>query len=434
MKKTKLLALVTTLALAAILVLGGCSTSNSNSSSSSSAKSSKPITITYWHRMTGSWDKAQQKLIDKFNKSQTKYKVVATSQGSYDALQQKIMTAAKSKTLPTMAQAPYTNIGDYVKSDLLLPLDSEVNSGPNKLSASEKKDIVPAFWATGTYQGKQYATPYSLSTRVLFYNEDLLKKYNLQVPKTWEQLASYGDTLKKDKLYTLIFDSSYDMELEGMAYAAGSQFVTPKLKVNMDNPKTVAAENTIMDLINKGYARTAQEDKYFSYPFAASKTVFGIGSSATIPALLQQAPKTLHWNTALVPTYNGKSTSALAGNVNVVFKGASKAQQDGAWAFMKFLMKTDNTAQWAVDSGYTPVTKSGVKSDIYQNYLKKVPQFKAAAEANDYSFASTIFAGYGEFRNNLLEFVDRTVTNKSDPTAGLKDLQTKTEKTIQENK
>ncbi|MCI1891572.1 MAG: ABC transporter substrate-binding protein [Schleiferilactobacillus harbinensis] len=432
MKKTKLLALVSTLALAAMLIMAGCSNSNSSSSSSSS-KSTKPVTITYWHRMTGSWDKAQQKLIDKFNKSQNKYKVVATSQGSYDALQQKIMAAAKSKTLPVMAQAPYTNIGDYVKSSLLQPLDSEINSGANKWTADEKADVDPAFWATGTYKGKQYATPYSLSTRVLFYNKDLLKKYNLKVPKTWEELASYGETLKKDNLYTLIFDSSYDMELEGMAYAAGSQYVTPKLKVNMDNPKTIKAENTLMDLINKGYARTAGEDKYFSYPFSASKTVFGIGSSATIPALLQQAPKTLNWDTALVPEYNGKSTSALAGNDNVVFKGATKAQQDGAWAFMKFLMKTDNTAQWAVDSGYTPVTKSGVQSKIYQNYLKKVPQFKAAAEANDHSFASTIFAGYGEFRNNLLEFVDHTVTKKADPTAELKTLQQKTEQTIKEN-
>ena len=130
---------------AILLLLTACGKQGSAAKSSSSA----PVKITYWHRMTGTYEKSLNKLITKFNNSQKKYKVVATSQGSYNALQQKIMAAGKSKTLPTMAQSPYTNIGDYVKNQLLLPFDSEMLNGSNKLSNRQLKDIYPSFFSGG---------------------------------------------------------------------------------------------------------------------------------------------------------------------------------------------------------------------------------------------------------------------------------------------
>ena len=149
---------------AILLLLTACGKQGSAAKSSSSA----PVKITYWHRMTGTYEKSLNKLITKFNNSQKKYKVVATSQGSYNALQQKIMAAGKSKTLPTMAQSPYTNIGDYVKNQLLLPFDSEMLNGSNKLSNRQLKDIYPSFLAAGKYDGKYYGLPFSVSTSVLF--------------------------------------------------------------------------------------------------------------------------------------------------------------------------------------------------------------------------------------------------------------------------
>lgn len=65
---TKRMSRVLALAVGALLTVGlvGCGNSSSQSKS-------EPVKITYWHRMTGSWNKAQQKTIDDFNKSQSKY-------------------------------------------------------------------------------------------------------------------------------------------------------------------------------------------------------------------------------------------------------------------------------------------------------------------------------------------------------------------------
>lgn len=72
------------------LALTACS-----SGGSSAPKSSKgPVTITFWHRMTGNYNKALESYIKIFNSSQKQYKVVATSQGSYDNLQKKYLASA----------------------------------------------------------------------------------------------------------------------------------------------------------------------------------------------------------------------------------------------------------------------------------------------------------------------------------------------------
>ena len=81
---------------AVLLLLTACGKQGTATKSSSSA----PVKITYWHRMTGTYDKSLNKLITKFNQSQKKYKVVATSQGSYNALQQKVVTANQKRCRP----------------------------------------------------------------------------------------------------------------------------------------------------------------------------------------------------------------------------------------------------------------------------------------------------------------------------------------------
>ncbi|WP_203663143.1 ABC transporter substrate-binding protein [Lacticaseibacillus sp. 53-4] len=424
---TKRMSRVLALAFGALLTVGlvGCGNSGSQSKS-------EPVKITYWHRMTGAWNKAQQKTIDAFNKSQSKYKVVATSQGSYDALQQKLMAAAKSKTLPVMAQAPTTNIGDYVKNDFLIPWDSQMLHGSNKLSAAQLSDIYPSFLKAGEYKGKYYGLPYSESTQVLFYNETLMKKYNLAMPKTWDDIEKMGPALKKEGLATLAMDQSYDVQLEGMAMQAGHKLITADGKANLNAPTTLAAVDKILSLRKAGYVKTAGTDYYFTVAFSQQKAVFGIGSSSSIGSV--QAPKGMQWGTATVPSFaNDSVAEPLNGNDNVLFKGASKAQQQGAWAFQKFLLKKQNAAYWAKKSGYVPITKSATQSATYRDYLKANPTFKAAVDASDTAFASTVFAGYGDYRNDLMDTVDSTISKGTSGKDAFDALQKKTEAILKEN-
>ncbi|MGO3590322.1 ABC transporter substrate-binding protein [Leuconostoc falkenbergense] len=393
----------------------------------------KPVKVTFWHAMAGPYKDALQKRIDAFNKSQSKYKIVATAQGDYTTLNQKIMAGAKSKTLPVMAQATYTQVPDYVKDGIVTSLQSQVD-GKNGLSKKQLNNIYSGFLQQSKYKGEFYSTPFSASVREMFYNKTLLKKYNLSVPKTWDDIAKMSDVLKKDGIATVGFDKSFDMEWNSMVRSAGVSLVTSKDKVNVDSKKAVAAAKLITDMVADGTAKTAGSDIYGTTNFVNSKTALTFSSSAGITATQAAAAKDFDWGTAPLPSYKGKSATVLAGNSLVVTATASKKQQAGAWAFMKYLMSDKQTEKWAEATGYLPITKKATKSSAYKAYLKKNPLAKAASDSLPGAFSDTAFLGYQDYRTNLLNAVDSMLTKKTPAADALKTLSDQTKKTLKENK
>lgn len=423
MKRTVTGIALLVVSLSLTFLLAGCGAKNQQSTTA-------PIKITYWHRMTGSYNQALNHLITKFNRSQSRYKVVGVSQGSYDALQQKIVAAAKSKTLPVMAQTPYTNIGDYVKDGLIVPFDTYMTKGTTKLSAAQRADIYPSFLKTGYYQGHYYGLPFSVSDTLLFYNRKLMKQYHVTLPKTWSELQSTAKNWSHPSIALLALDQSYDVPLESMAHQAQHPLITAKRQANLAAPTTLQAVETLLGLRQTKALHTAGNDWYFTVAFLNQRAIFGLGSSASIPEVLAQAGSNLEWGTTEIPAFLGNNESVLNGNDNVLFKGSTKAQQRGAWAFQKFLLKAQNTAYWAQKTGYVPVTKAGTRYPSYQAYLKKTPVYQAAITAAHHSFASTVFAGYSTYRNNLLNAVDATLTKKVSGKAAFTALQQQTQQLL----
>ncbi|MDF3333217.1 ABC transporter substrate-binding protein [Lacticaseibacillus rhamnosus] len=424
MKRRWLLSIATGLM---ALALTACS-----SGGSSTSKSSKgPVTITFWHRMTGNYNKALESYIKTFNSSQKQYKVVATSQGSYDNLQKKYLASAKSRTLPTIGQVTDTIIPEYVHDGMLVNIDQQVK---DQFSSAELKSIYPGIATNLKYHGSYYQIPFATGTRIMFYNKDILDKYHLSVPKTWSELEKIGQQLKGDGITGVAFNKSYDFEFETLAYDAGNRLITPKYQAKIDTPASIKAMTAITSMLQDKTAVTAGLDNYFNVPFVQGKIFAGFGSSATIQQIASTAPKDMHWGTAVMPSFEGKASSVLGNNGISVFKGASAAQVKGAVKFMKFLMSKKIQTQWAKASGYVPVVSTATKSSAYQAYLKANPPYQAAIKAYDDAFSSTPFIGYNTYRNNLLDAVDQTVSKKAAPKTVLTQLQKQAETILKDNR
>lgn len=419
--------------LAAILSLlfmfVGCSSSSSKSSSSASGskdeKTTKKVQIVFWHRMTGTWQTALNKVIDDFNKSQDKYEVKGITQGSIDQLKQKVMAASRSKTLPTITQLPYTSIPDYITQGLLEPVS---------FTSEQRADMYPAILASTQYKGKSYSVPFADSTQLLFINDQLAKKYNLKTPENWDQVKTIGQQLKKDKIFAMSLDQSYDMPLESMVNEAGYPYVTKDGKANLSKPEFVAAVNTILSLKKEGFLKTAGEDQYGSVAMLNDKAVYGIGSSANIGEFTNRAKKGQTFSTAVIPAYKGKNGNVISANNLVLFKSASADQQKGAKAFFNYLLKPEVAAYWAKKSGYVPMTKSAMKEKSYQDYIAKNPSYQAVEKSLDNAYASNQFAGYDNFRTKLLTAIDSTLTTNTSAEKAFTALQKETETILEQNK
>lgn len=418
MKKVIRNGLLLIVTLTASMTLAGCGQQRTSQSTR--------VTVTFWHGMTGHNKTVLQGLVQDFNRSQSTYRVVANGQGTFSNLQQKIMTAAKSKTLPTIAQTSYTNVPNYVKGGLIAPFNTD-------LSAKELAGIRPVFLKAGQYQGNQYALPFSKSVRIMYYNQRLLKQLNLKVPTTWKAVHHVGQVAQQHGLTGLALDRAYLGELDDLAHAAGQPLVTTSLKVNAAAPQTVDAVQPLAHMLKTGTAKTAGADNYGNVRFLKGRTVLYCGSSAALGIIQASAPKDFQWGTTQTPSYQGQRANCVAGNDLVRFKTGTKAQRQGGAAFIKYLLQNRQTIRWATQTGYLPVTTAATTTASYQRYLKKHPKFKAAASELKTSYTDPAFLGYSQYLTALQTTADDLAVKHVAAATALNKLQQTTETIIKTN-
>lgn len=429
------------LALASALLLGACGNTNDQTtteqSQASTGSSAEPVEITFWHAMNGPQQEALTDLVKAFNESQDRYEVKAQGQGDYDTLSQKVMAAGVSKDLPTLAQATPSNIADWTHNKLLTPLDDLIK-GKNGFSDAELNDIYPGFMDGVKYEGQLMGMPFSKSVRVYFVNTDILNEYGVDVPKTWDDVKALGEKMKAngDKRYALGFESGVEMEVETMARQNGSDWFKSDLStVDLASDQAIAPLQYIKQALDEGWARLPGEDDYMATPFGRGEVASFVSSStglAYIPPVAKDSG--IHWTAVELPTFGaGDPLTLLAGNDLTVFNAASDEQKQGAVAFMHFLLEPENTAKWAVASGYLPVTRAGLNTAIYQHYLKDHPEAMAATKEAEYAMAQTKFVGSGEYREDWKKAQDQMLLEGKDIKTTMQQLEATAKQIIAKN-
>lgn len=423
---------------------GGSSESGSSSTSvdasssetSSSSADGEKVELTFWHAMTGPQGDALTRLVNDFNKSQDKYTVVEQNQGDYNTLAQSVTAAAVSGDLPTMSQLTATDVVEYASNDLLLPISDNLLAA-NDFTQEDIDDVYEGFWGSTQYNGERYAMPFSKSTRVMYYNQDLLDEYGVEVPETWEDVTALGELMVEagDDAYAMGFENGFEMEWETMARQKGSDFIDAEAgTASVNDEAAVEALTIIKDALDNGYARTAGEDGYMSTPFANGATALYIGSSAGLGFVEEGAAESgINWAVAEIPTLNDTELTLFAGNDLGLFADASEEEQAGFVAFTKFLLEPENTAFWSMETGYLPVRQSALEDETYASYLEENPQYQAATEELSYGTSSETFVGYGEFRNQVVAAMEEIAVNGADPQEVLDNLQAEVESILADN-
>lgn len=440
MKKSKKF-LAGAVTLMSAFVLGACGAGEGDTAtteeSSSGEATGETVDITFWHAMNGPHQETITKLTDAFNESQEQYVVEEQNQGDYNTLQQKIMASGVSGDLPTMAQLTPGDVPDLAENNLLVPLTDMLVSDSG-FTQEALDDIYEGFLSSSTYNEKLYAMPFSKSTRVMYFNQDILDEYGVEVPTTWEEVEALGEQMVAagDDSVALGLENSYEMEYETLARQNGAEFINGEtLTTDIGGEESVEALTLLMDLIDQGYARTAGEDGFFSGPFGRGESALYIGSSAGLAHVGPVAEENgINWSTAELPAYNDTQLTLFAGNDLGVFSSATEEEKQAAIAFIAFLLEPENTATWAIETGYVPIRRSALEVEEYKTYLEENPRAQAANLELEYGMSSPSFVGSGEYRNNLLETLDGVLVNDANIQESLTQLEESTQAILDENK
>ncbi|MCS7463735.1 extracellular solute-binding protein [Paenibacillus doosanensis] len=407
------------LAAALAVSLAGCSSSSdpapatapkdSKGDQPNAASSQQKVKLTM-----GSWrteDKeAYEKIIKEFQKNNPNIEIAfnPTKNTEYNTV---LNTALQTGSGPDIIQLrPYAAGIALADAGYLEPLDSLKG-----LSVMSKETLAAA---TGK-DGKVYGVPTVFSSTQIFYNKKLFQKFNIEVPKTWDDLIKAAETLKQNKVTPFAFGSKEGWILSlthgalGPGFYGGTDFVK-KVTSGQTNFKDPAFLSSIdmMQGLTKYFP-----DNYVGLSMDDMRNLFVTEQAGMMVmgdweiAVMKKMNPALEMDVFPVPAPNGGKASVTTwvdGSFSVNKASKNKAE---AMKFIEF-MTTKEFGNLVANELMKPSTIPGVQAS--DPIVTKISEY-ANSIATPYMFVVHFSAGNPTSKTVLETSMQGMYLNKQTP-------------------
>ena len=389
-----------------------------------------PVEVTFWHAMQSAQGESLTKLINEFNATHPRYKIVQTAVANYNSLQQKTTAALTSGQPPVITQAYENWVANYMLGNLLTPIENFVKDPSVGLSQAEINDFYPIMWQDGYMpDGKMWMMPFNKSNLVMYYNIDMLKAAGFNAPpKTWDEFATMVKALTKEDGSQWGCSVGGDVDLwYSMVYAWGGQVLSKDYKTVLfdKDANAIAAVTFMNDLYKNGYINFTTGYNYQT-DFGNSKCAFTFASVASYTYMDAAVGGKFKWAEAPIPAGPKGQYSVMYGT-NVVIFGAKQSDEvkRGAWEFVKWFDAPYQTARWSMDTGYLPVRKSALDLPEFKEFLAANPARKAGFDQLPNCLVQPPTKEWNQARTDISAELQKIYLQKISPADGLKELATK---------
>ncbi|MCF7885904.1 MAG: ABC transporter substrate-binding protein [Candidatus Marinimicrobia bacterium] len=398
------------------------------------------VEIRFWHSFVASTYSALKTTVNEFEKENYDIHINEQYVPTGDALVQKLITAAQSNTLPDIAWVHADFVDKLVKMDAVHDLDSFIEKD-SSFSEDILKDILTGLLSPVTFEEKIFGLPMDATTLALVYNRDLFQKAGLstrRAPANWEELEYYVKRLTKDKdqdgnldqygLYIPVFSASgpYNiwmvLQWTPFLWQAGGEL--------MNSSRTEALYNSQAGID----ALQFWKDLYEMQEFQSFSLAHDMGFYAQSVAMILDGPWNLpryrsitdfEWEVAPLPAGQAGNMTYLSGEYLVIFKQTKYSEE--AWQFIKWFLRTDIQARFAMRSGYLPTRESVLQDRKYNSYLDTHPKYKAFVQQS-YNARTRLLPAENrvEFNQNLAEAIEKSIKGGILPKIALDEAAKKT--------
>ncbi len=300
-----------------------------------------------------------------------------------DQRRQSLIVALESKQPnPDLFLMDVVWINQFYRSGWLVPM----NEYMNKSNLSEDVFFEKALNLVDRYNDTLYALPVFMDVALLYYRNDLLKKYGIESPpKTWKELIQYSQKIieseKPRKLNGFVWQGA---QYEGLVCvfvefinSNGGGIITNG-KVKLDSEKNIEALQFMSDLIHK--YKISPENIYTEMKEEEARRSFQRGNAifernwtyaATLHSIDGSVVKGKFGITDL-PHFEGHNSHSTMGGWHI---GVSKYSdvKDEAWKFIEYVTSYNFQKKMILEIGWNPGRK-----DVYKDeeVIKKIPHLK----------------------------------------------------------
>ncbi len=247
----------------------------------------------------------------------------------------------------TSGKAPDVALGVDIKSPVEFAIRDQVYDLSEMEGFDEIKDnFVEAIFTPYKYQGGVYALPETMNFNVLIYRKDILTKYGIDLPDTWDDLYEYV----LPALYQNGLEFYFGREFSQFLFQNGGEYYTEDgLRSALDTPQAYQAFKEYTELFtNYGVAKTANFYQYFR----SGLMPLGVGDFNLYMQLSAAAPELAgKWGIVSLPGHldeNGnvdRTAGAITQTGDIILKQSTK--KDASWAFLKWWSSYETQSQFA---------------------------------------------------------------------------------------
>jgi sn-glycerol 3-phosphate transport system substrate-binding protein len=355
------------------------------------ALAAAPVTVEFWHAMTGKNGEITQAVCDKFNASQTDYKVVPVLKGSYPETLNAGIAAFRAKQAPAILQVFEVGTATFMATKgAIYPVYKLMPENGQKFDPKVYMPAISGYYSTA--DGKMLSMPFNSSTAVMYYNKDAFRKAGLdpeKAPATWPE---FFDAARKIKAagyqggFTTNWISWIQIEnfnaWHNQSIATNSNGMNGKLttELKFNNPITLKHFQTMYDLSKEGVFIYGGRENKANPLFQTGQVGMhfeSIGGYASMKATCK-----FDFGVARLPYYpevKGAPQNSIIGGASLwVFAGKTKPEYKAVAAFFAFLSKPEIQAFWHQNTGYLPITQAAFDLTKSQGFYKDSPGLELA--------------------------------------------------------
>lgn len=415
-KRRALSALCATALLAGSLALTGCT--------SGATQESEVIEVEFWHALGGSLGDGLMEIIEAYNEQNDHVVIKPVTIGSYQEIDERLQAAYAARNTPALVAGGSMQL--FYQNGLVSPFEDYL---PDHY---DKSDIVGGFMNAAMRDGKMYFAPAYGTSQVLYFNNAVLSSAgkSREDLSSWQSLVAMAD----DIIGTDTGRSTIEYVWEPMwgpdnvadiVSSAGGRYLSDDgTQVTINSPEWVEVLETMRQWIHEDQImRIHSGGQGWEYWYKTmddwvyGKSLGYTGSPGDYVIALEAVDTAIEegyvnefavspqpgWGNHPPAPYFRSLMYFIPESANL-----SEAQKRAAADFVAFATSTENTAKFAISTGYAAVRRSVLDLPEYQEYLKSNPDADAALIQIDlYAVPEFLDPTGGAITTALKEAVDR---------------------------
>lgn len=340
--------------------------------------------IQWWHSMTGALNDRLTGLAERFNKSQSDYKVTPVFKGSYPESMSAGIAAYRAGNAPHIIQVFEVGTATMMAAQgAIVPVEKLMKDAGLKFDRTAYVPAVAGFYTTN--KGEMLSFPFNSSTTVFYYNKDAFAKAGVtRVPETWPEVAAAAAKVKASQAATCGYTSSWPSWVHMESFSAWHNVLFATENNGFGGPKARLALNTPLHERHLKNLAQWSKDGWFQYPgrtnqgdakFYSGECAMFTGSSAAYANVKRNAK--FDFGIAKLPHYSdvaGAPQNTVIGGASLwVMSGKKPDEYKGVAKFFEFLSSPEVQAEWHQATGYLPLTIAAYELTRKSGFYEKNP-------------------------------------------------------------